>query len=43
MELKLDQGMDALADRLDAAEVSELVDPVRPSSVGRRKCWSGRS
>jgi hypothetical protein len=37
MALKLEQGIDALADRLDAAGVSELVDAERPSTVGSRR------
>ena len=33
MDLKLAMGADALYDRLDAAGVTELVDPARPSTV----------
>jgi len=33
MQFKLDQGLDALYDRLDAAEVSEMVELDRESSV----------
>ena len=37
MQLKLDDGLDALYERLDEAEISEVLIPDRPSSVGRRK------
>jgi hypothetical protein len=42
LALKLEQGFDALADRLDAGDVSELVDPSRPSTVGGHGRWFGR-
>ena len=31
MDLKLAHGAEALTDRLEAAEVTELLDPTRPS------------
>ena len=37
MELKLAGGMDELADHLDAADISEVLDPGRPSSVKRKR------
>jgi Suppressor of fused protein (SUFU) len=37
MELKLTGGMDALLDRLDAAQISEVLDPGRPSVVRRKR------
>ena len=37
MELKLDKGLDALIDLLDRHEVTELIDPSRPSVVARRR------
>jgi hypothetical protein len=37
MDFKLAKGADALYDRLDAADVSELVDPGRPSTVEPRR------
>ena len=41
LKLKLEEGVDALADRLDDADVSELVDASRPSAVRGRKRWFG--
>ena len=32
--LKLTEGADALTERLEAASVTELLDPTRPSVVG---------
>ena len=37
MELKLAGGMDALVDQLDAAQVNEVLDAGRPSSVKRKR------
>jgi hypothetical protein len=37
MELKLTGGIEALVDHLDAARVSEVLDPGRPSSVKRKR------
>jgi hypothetical protein len=37
MDLKLAGGMDALVDHLDAARVTEVLDPGRPSSVKRKR------
>lgn len=37
MRLKLDHGLDALHDRLDEAGVTEILDPGRPSVVGKRR------
>jgi hypothetical protein len=37
MQLKLDEGLDALYERFDQAEISELLDAGRPSVLGRRK------
>jgi hypothetical protein len=37
MELKLAHGMDPLCDRLDAAQISELLDARRPSSLKRKR------
>lgn len=37
MDLKLAKGVDALLDAFEAAGVSELLDPARPSSVGGRR------
>jgi hypothetical protein len=37
MQLKLDQGTDALYDLLDEAGVTEILDPQRPSVVPRRR------
>jgi hypothetical protein len=37
MRLKLDKGADALYDLLDAAELTEILDPKRPSVVPRRR------
>jgi hypothetical protein len=37
MELKLASGMDELVDRLDAAQVSEVLNAARPSSVRRKR------
>jgi Suppressor of fused protein (SUFU) len=44
MELKLSEGTDALLDLFEAAQVSDIVDPARPSAVGRRprKGWFRR-
>jgi Suppressor of fused protein (SUFU) len=42
MNLKLEKGSDELIDLLDAAELSELLDPQRPSVVPRRRRWFGR-
>lgn len=39
MELKLAKGVDALFDGFDRAEVSEILDPTRPSSVRKKKSW----
>jgi hypothetical protein len=36
-DLKLDRGLEALLDPLDAAGVTDVVDPRRPSSLKRRK------
>jgi hypothetical protein len=37
MELKLAGGMDALVDRLDAAQIDEVLNPARPSCLRRRR------
>jgi Suppressor of fused protein (SUFU) len=37
MQLKLDKGLDALLDLLDEAELTEILDPERPSVVPRRR------
>jgi hypothetical protein len=37
MELKLSGGMDALVDRLAAAQVDEVLNPARPSTVRRKR------
>ncbi len=37
MQLKLDKGSDALYARLEAARVDTLIDPQRPSVVGKRR------
>jgi hypothetical protein len=42
MELKLQEGVESLLPRLHAAGITELVDPVRPSVVGRRRRLFGR-
>jgi hypothetical protein len=42
MDLKLEQGSDELIGRLDGAEVSELLDPSRPSVAPRRRRLFGR-
>jgi hypothetical protein len=39
MDLKIREGSDALLDRLDAAAVTDLVDPGRPSVVAPKKRW----
>ena len=40
MQLKLDKGLDALADRLDEVELTEIMDPNRPSVVrGHRRLF----
>jgi hypothetical protein len=42
MQLKIDKGLDALFGLLDEAEVTEAVDPGRPSVVPRRRRLFGR-
>jgi hypothetical protein len=42
MELKLQEGVEALLPRLHAAGVTELVDPARPSVIRRRRRFFGR-
>jgi hypothetical protein len=42
MDLKLRKGAEALVDLLDEAELSELLDPARPSVVPRRRGLFGR-
>ena len=42
MALKLRKGSDALADLFDEAELSELLDPARPSVAPRRRGLFGR-
>jgi hypothetical protein len=42
MELKLEQGADALYDLLDEAELTEILDPDRPSAAPRRRRLFGR-
>ena len=37
MQLKLEQGVDALYEQFDAAQISEVVEADRPSVLGRRK------
>jgi hypothetical protein len=37
MQLKLDQGAERLFELFDAARVSEILDPTRPSAVHRRR------
>ncbi|HEX8086843.1 MAG TPA: suppressor of fused domain protein [Solirubrobacteraceae bacterium] len=37
MQLKLDKGLEALYDRFDAADLSPIIDPARPSTVQRRR------
>lgn len=37
MQLKLEQGVDALYEPFDAAQISEVVEADRPSVLGRRK------
>jgi hypothetical protein len=42
MRLRLDKGTDALYDLLDAAELTEVLDPKRPSVVPGRRSLFGR-
>jgi hypothetical protein len=42
MELKLEQGADQLYELLDAAALTEILDPDRPSVVPRRRRLFGR-
>lgn len=37
MQLKLDQSMDALIDKFEQANVSDIIDPKRPSAAARKK------
>lgn len=37
MQVKLDQGLDRFYDLLDEAELTEILDPRRPSAVPRRR------
>ncbi len=37
MQFKLDNSMDALIDKLTEAEVSDIIDPARPSAIPRKK------
>ena len=41
MELKLKSGGEALFDGFDAHQVSELLDPGRPSTVKKKRSWFG--
>jgi hypothetical protein len=42
MDLKLEKGSDELIDMFDRVEVSELLDPNRPSVALRRRRLFGR-
>jgi len=37
MQLRLDRGLDALYDLLDAAEITEILNADRPSVIPRRR------